>query len=189
MSTRSNIAIELRNKNILSVYCHSDGYISGVGKTLFENYNDYAKALKLIDSGNISSLGSTLNETSFYFRDWGRKEDKQATKYNNEFCLMYDLTGSTMIEYLYLYKNFDWYVSKSKYIDKKILGKNAYDIGVAYWTNFKKVSSYKKELSEKNNGISEAKMIGQISGMLKNNFPNDTQIIQGSVMPTKKQVN
>ena len=189
MSTRSIIAVEKGNKEIISVYCHSDGYISGVGKTLLENYNTYEKAKELIRGGGISSLGSTLNDTSFYFRDWGRKDDKEPTKYNNEFCLMYELTGSTMIEYLYLYKNFDWYVSQSKYIDKKILGKNAYDISVAYWTNFKKVSLYKKELSEKNNGLSEAKMIGQISGMFKNNFPNSTQIIQGSVMPTKKQVN
>jgi hypothetical protein len=34
MSTRSRIAIENQNGSVTSVYCHFDGYISGVGKTL-----------------------------------------------------------------------------------------------------------------------------------------------------------
>jgi hypothetical protein len=38
MSTRSRIAIENQNGSVTSIYCHFDGYISGVGKTLKECY-------------------------------------------------------------------------------------------------------------------------------------------------------
>jgi hypothetical protein len=34
MSTRSRIAVEVEDGKVLSVYCHSDGYLDGVGKAL-----------------------------------------------------------------------------------------------------------------------------------------------------------
>ena len=41
MSTRSYIGIELPDWKVKSIYVHSDGYISGVGKTLVDNYNTF----------------------------------------------------------------------------------------------------------------------------------------------------
>jgi hypothetical protein len=38
MSTRSRIAIENQNGSVTSIYCHFDGYISGVGKTIKRIY-------------------------------------------------------------------------------------------------------------------------------------------------------
>ena len=187
MSTRSNIAIELEDKTIKLVYCHSDGYISGVGKTLLNNYKNYDDVLKLINHGGISSLADNLNDTSFYCRDWGRKNEDKPMQYNNEFCMMYDMTGATMIEYLYLFKNNDWYVSKSHYIKKSKLNKNAYDVGLCYWTNFQKVSKFKKELSD-NVQLTEKQMIANIGSMLKASFGDNVEI-QGQKVKSKREVN
>ena len=188
MSTRSNIAIELEDKTIKVVYCHSDGYISGVGKTLLENYKNYDDVLKLINHGGISSLADNLNDTSFYCRDWGRKNEDKPIQYNNEFCMMYEMTGATMIEYLYLFKNNEWFVSKSCYISKNKLPKNAYDLGVSSWTNFKLVKSFKKELGHKAT-MTEREMIGQIGQMLSKNFKADNIVIQGIKAKSKREVN
>ena len=55
MSTNASITMKDQNK-FKSIYCHWDGYITGVGKTLFEHYNTNEKVKQLIDLGNISFL-------------------------------------------------------------------------------------------------------------------------------------
>jgi hypothetical protein len=65
MATRSKIAIENQDGTVTAIYCHWDGYVDGVGKTLFENY-DREKLEQLIELGDISSLGETLDETVAY---------------------------------------------------------------------------------------------------------------------------
>ena len=57
MSTRSNIAIERKNKTVEVVYCNWDGYLSNNGQILLDNYKDIDKINNLISKGNISSLG------------------------------------------------------------------------------------------------------------------------------------
>ena len=76
MSTRSNIAIELPkdkdgNKKVKVIYVHSDGYPYGVGKCLVDNYNkrELAEDYYLIME-TPAYLGDTLDECSFYGRDW-----------------------------------------------------------------------------------------------------------------------
>ena len=78
MSTRSRIAIENESGIVNSIYCHFDGYISGVGKTLFNHY-DKEKLQKLIELGDISSLGESTIDTEAYCRDRG--EDLHSTSY------------------------------------------------------------------------------------------------------------
>lgn len=60
MSTRSRIAIERQDGTVKSIYCHFDGDLQHVGKTLFNDYSDREKLEKLIELGNISSLGSKI---------------------------------------------------------------------------------------------------------------------------------
>lgn len=55
MSTRSAI-IERTATGYRGIYCHFDGYISGVGKTLLEHYTDPAKVSALIDLGDCSII-------------------------------------------------------------------------------------------------------------------------------------
>ena len=84
MATRSTIALEYADGTVDQVYCHWDGYIDHNGKILFEHYKDPFKVQKLMDLGDISSLGSDIGEahdfddrsqtgiaTTFYGRDRG----------------------------------------------------------------------------------------------------------------------
>jgi hypothetical protein len=71
MSTRSRIAIENQNGSVKSIYCHFDGYLSGVGRLLKEYYTTQAKVEALIELGNISSLEMTPESTVAYARDRG----------------------------------------------------------------------------------------------------------------------
>jgi hypothetical protein len=80
MATRSRIAIETESGTVKSIYCHFDGYVSGVGKTLFNHY-DKEKLEKLIELGDISSLGESTENTVAYWRDRG--EDFHSTDYLN----------------------------------------------------------------------------------------------------------
>jgi hypothetical protein len=78
MATRSRIAIENQDGTVSSIYCHFDGYLSGVGKKLFNHY-DKEKLEKLIELGDISSLGESTEDTVAYCRDRG--EDLHSTHY------------------------------------------------------------------------------------------------------------
>lgn len=60
MSTRSRIAIKRKDGSYDSVYCHFDGYPSGVGNKLVSNYNNSSDAEKIIKLGDLSVLGSKL---------------------------------------------------------------------------------------------------------------------------------
>lgn len=84
MATRSTIALEYADGTVDQVYCHWDGYIEHNGKILFQHYQDPFKVQKLIDLGDVSSLGSDIGEahdfddrsqtgevTTFYGRDRG----------------------------------------------------------------------------------------------------------------------
>jgi hypothetical protein len=96
MATRSRIAIENQDGTVTAIYCHWDGYVNGVGKTLFENY-DREKLEQLIELGDISSLGETLDETVAYARDLG--EDLKQTIFDNVPTLFED--GFEGIDYIY----------------------------------------------------------------------------------------
>ena len=59
MSTRSRIAIEKQDGTVESIYCHFDGYLSNNGEILQNHYSTKDKMEKLIELGDISSLGNT----------------------------------------------------------------------------------------------------------------------------------
>ena len=78
MSTRSSITVSCLDGWYRSVYCHFDGYLDGVGKKLLENYNSQQLAEKLVELGDMSTLGTTVEDTVYYSRDKG--EDICITK-------------------------------------------------------------------------------------------------------------
>lgn len=83
MSTHASISIKLQNtlKPVYrSIYCHFDGYPSATGKNLVENFNTYDKVLELIELGDVSCVGKTLEapETVSYWRD--KNESRQFTQ-------------------------------------------------------------------------------------------------------------
>jgi len=77
MATRSRIAIETTGvagtKVIKSIYCHFDGYASGVGKTLMDNYQDREKVEALISLGDISFLKEEITPTGPHSFDYPQK--------------------------------------------------------------------------------------------------------------------
>lgn len=58
MGTRSNIFIENVNGTFTGIYCHWDGYLDYNGVVLYQAYRTPEKLQKLIDLGDISSLGA-----------------------------------------------------------------------------------------------------------------------------------
>ena len=178
MSTRSNIAIEdPKTKKVKVIYVHSDGYPYGVGKCLVDHYNKYDLAKELFKHGDASYLGDTLDECSFYGRDWDRKEDP-AREYRDEWMFMDAMKGDIFIEYIYIFKDNRWHVSSSKYVKTK----NGYDSNVSYYTKFEPVITNKEYIKykDKHEKHAEVKMLGQIGKMLSGvGFDGDNVMIQG----------
>ena len=183
MSTRSNIAIEdPKTKKVKVVYVHSDGYPYGVGKCLVDNYNKRDLAELLFNHGDASYLGDTLDECSFYGRDWDRKEDP-AKEYRDEGMYMDRIKGDIFIEYIYIFKDNRWHVSTGKYISPK----DCYDSGIGYFTKFEPVSLNKEYIKHKDTHEkhAEVKMISQIGKALSGQFPADDIMMQGATMKKK----
>jgi hypothetical protein len=117
MSTRSRIAIENQNGSVKSIYCHFDGYLSGVGRLLKEYYTTQPKVEALIELGNISALEMTPESTVAYARDRG--EDLNFITFPNVEDL-FDYGFESGIEYVYcLTKDGIWLVNRcgSSYVE------------------------------------------------------------------------
>lgn len=89
MSTRSNIGIINADGSVTAIYVHSDGYPSGVGKTLLDNYNTADKVRELLKLGDLSVLGTVIGEkhdfdnhdfTSKWCRAYGRDRGEKGTQ-------------------------------------------------------------------------------------------------------------
>lgn len=102
MATRSKIGM-VHPDGAIAVYCHWDGYLNHVGKTLQEHYSSTAKVAQLISLGSLSSLGATLeggdDPTEAYHRDRGDPEDSclpsigpKEKVYNQEYNYHWDGT-------------------------------------------------------------------------------------------------
>ena len=185
MSTRSNIAIEdPKTTKVKVIYVHSDGYPYGVGKCLVDNYNNRELAKLLFEHGDASYLGDTIDECSFYGRDWDRDEEPAKT-YRDEWMYMFDMRGDIFIEYVYLFKDNKWHVSTGKTVKVK----DGYDNIVSYWTKFEPVIMNKEYIKykDKHEKHTEVKMISQLGKMLTKNFGADDVMIQGGT--AKKKAN
>jgi len=179
MSTRSNIAIEdPKTKKVKVIYVHSDGYPCGVGKCLVDHYNKRDVAELLFNHGDASYLGDTLDECSFYSRDWGRKEEP-AKEFRDEWMYMTSMKGDVFIEYIYLFKDNRWHVSTQKHTKVK----DGYDGGTLfYYSDFEPVIMNQEYIKykDKYEKHSEVKMLGQIGKILSGaGFDGDNVEIQG----------
>lgn len=90
-------------KKYLVKYNHWDGYPSGLGATLKENYKDYEKVLELMSGGHSSSIFSDWVD---YYIDWERDEKWESNKpaQANRPILPIGWT-----EYAYKFENGKWY--------------------------------------------------------------------------------
>ena len=179
MSTRSNIAIEdPKTKKVKVIYVHSDGYPYGVGKCLVDHYNKRDVAELLFNHGDASYLGDTIDECSFYGRDWNRDEEPAKT-YRDEWMYMDAIKGDVFIEYIYIFKDGQWNVSTQK--STKVKG--GYDGGTLfYYSEFEPVALNKEYIKykDKHEKHAEVKMVAQIGKMLTGaGFKDDDVVMQG----------
>ena len=118
MATRSTIAVQLADGNIVQVYCHWDGYLSHNGKILLEHYNSQELAELVTRGGDLSTLAPTFAPTAshsfdhpqegvclLYGRD--RSEPPESALYSD--CEDYTY-NRTQEEFDYIYINGQWLV-------------------------------------------------------------------------------
>jgi len=123
MATRSSITVRT-TKGYKTIYCHWDGYLEGVGKTLYTHFKKKAKIRQLIKSGDVSSLGEfielpsnhtfddrVVGYTTFYGRDRGDKDSKAV-----EYSSLVEVMLENEQEYNYFYNGYEWLV-KTQYGD------------------------------------------------------------------------
>ena len=133
MSTRCRIGIENKNGTIASIYCHHDGYLEGVGEILVNHYKAEEKIRKLMELGDMSSLGTEPVEN---LRGWensglGTTDWTKAYKelHPENQCVIYKTRGEDCPakthksieeyqkysrdcwgEYAYLFRDGEWFV-------------------------------------------------------------------------------
>lgn len=105
MSTCSFIG-KIENSVVETIYCHWDGYISGVGSILQKHFNSKQAVEELLTLNGISSLRSTLEET--------KQEAYDSENSYKSFCTPQDffilLQKNWAIEYFYLFVDGKWKV-------------------------------------------------------------------------------
>ena len=108
MSTRSHIGIRNTDGTVDYIYCHYDGYPSGVGETLTKHYTTYDKVKALIALGDLSVLGNEIgekqdfnNRTKGSCLAYGR--DRGETGVEARKCSYVDYTKEYFEEYIYLF--------------------------------------------------------------------------------------
>lgn len=104
MATRSRIAVELEEGKVISVYCHNDGYVSGVGERLmrrFPNGTDPLEVKAYIKEGDRST-------TDLSYKEW-RDENCPPKKHES----VPKFFSGDIEEYGYLYTaEGEWLVKK-----------------------------------------------------------------------------
>ena len=123
MATRSNIGIVNQDGSITGIYCHYDGYPEYVGKILLNHYNDVGIINKLMELGDLSSLGEHLYAAGHtwsapiegvcvaYGRDRGEKGvESRVFKSIEQYNRNADNSG---VNYQYLFDNGMWMYRKT----------------------------------------------------------------------------
>lgn len=105
MSTRSNIMCQQPNGSVLSAYCHMDGYLQGVGRSLLSHYNKDQIAFELVMNGYMSSLERTVEEIN-----QSRANKDEPILYSNLEDAIRSI-DALFIEYVYLWNGKSWEVS------------------------------------------------------------------------------
>jgi hypothetical protein len=119
MCTRSYIGIQNDDRTISVIYCHFDGYPSGVGQTLLNFYSEKNKIRELLKLGDISSLGKEIGEkhdfdnykdnddcVNAYHRDRGEEWENVKP---GIFESVDEFLEKCHEDYTYLFKNGQWF--------------------------------------------------------------------------------
>lgn len=109
MATRSTIALAVP-EGFKAIYCHWEGdpkQKGGVGQTLKSFYSTSSQVEALLQKGDLSTLGDTLEESQFY-ADLDSEEPKVETF--ESFSDWLEWASACGCQYAYLFKNNKWIV-------------------------------------------------------------------------------
>ena len=99
MSTNSLVAILNKDNTVTSSYVHYDGYTTGVGERLLEDYNSEERANDLAWClGYASSLGETISESHD-----DRANSDEAVTYESYEAFEEFIRESSYLEYVYVW--------------------------------------------------------------------------------------
>jgi hypothetical protein len=89
---------------------------------------------------------------------------------------MRGISGDAFIEYIYLFKDNEWYISELKTADTE----NGYENFIGYHTKFSLLANNEEYIKyrDKHEKHAEVKMIGQLGKMLSDNFGSDKISVQ-----------
>jgi len=105
MGTRSNIAYEQPNGEVIVTYCHWDGYPTYNGQVLNDHYNNHKKAEEIANQGYLSSLRETV---ALSIED--RAHQDQPFVYSSIEAYINDINSD--IEYAYIFTRGQWYCNE-----------------------------------------------------------------------------
>lgn len=105
MGTRSNIAYEQPNGQVIVTYCHWDGYPTYNGQVLNDHYNNHKKAEEIANQGYLSSLRETV---ALSIED--RANQDQPFVYSSIEAYINDINSD--IEYAYIFTRGQWYCNE-----------------------------------------------------------------------------
>jgi len=125
MSTKSTITIssnkEYNDFGYKTIYCHFDGYPSGVGAMLLKHYDTPEKVEALIALGSLSCLRERIAPTADENHSFKEPVNDVTVAYHRDRCesmvishydTLSDLTQD-LEEYNYLFEDGRWYTIES----------------------------------------------------------------------------
>ena len=134
MGTRSNIAYQKKNGEVVAMYCHYDGYPEYNGVMLNTHYATEDKAIALVDNGYQSQLKETVAESN-----QGRVHEDAPVTYRSMYAFLVSLNFD--IEWIYLFKNGRWYLAETELISIPN-GMRGYDLKQLNDTDFSPLTNY-----------------------------------------------
>lgn len=94
-------------KDYIGIYCHWDGYVEGVGKSLKKGFNTYDKALNLVLGGDCSAIHGEdiIHYANRNYESWNAINPTQGDSVE-------EVDGQIDSEYVYLFDEDkeDWVV-------------------------------------------------------------------------------
>lgn len=105
MGTSSSITVKCTDGLWRSVYCHSDGYLEGVGAELLAKFNNQAGAEFLVSDGDLS----TIVKNVLSYRAWGAQPNttREYIKEDHE-TFVYDGFIECEAEFNYVWDGSKW---------------------------------------------------------------------------------
>ena len=108
MSTRGHIIKKESDGTYRKIYVGHDSYPAGVGFDLLSCYQNDEKIGELMDLGNISSLGETIEKCSAFGRDRGEAGEEAEIFLDDKHIFDYQEC------YTYLWDGEQWFIYNSE---------------------------------------------------------------------------